>query len=176
MAFPFLLLATQAAGIGIDLIKNSISNRAENQAYDSKSRFLSYGASLEQKEIDIRMQQEELSASEESLMSLKRLREVMSTQAVIFGARGQKTGTGSALSASQGSINEFNADERARNLSKSFRKLQLENQKSISKLNHLAGESSIQSAKSRRTLKQTMGLVNKGLNMFTQSFGLNDIK
>jgi hypothetical protein len=133
------------------------------------------GAMLQQGEINIRMGQEELSASEESLMSIKKLREVMATQSAIMGARGQKQGVGSALTASTQSKNAFNADERARNLSLKFKKLMLENQKSISRIHQLAGESKIAAFKGTRAMKQGEGLFNKGFDIFSQKFGLNNL-
>ena len=68
MAFPYLLLATQAAGLGLNLYANRQASKIEGLGYD-----------VDQGQLNTRMQQELLVASQQQLSDLGRLQE---TQAV----------------------------------------------------------------------------------------------
>ena len=162
---PFLLLASQAAGIGTKLFATARQNKfdkqaqaAANRGFDLQNQAIRFndigfdiadigfelndkvfaleqqGAELDLKEMDLRMQQESLAVNEESLADSVRLGEVLSTQRAYLAARGTASGAGSALSASNKSINLANADERARRMSQDFRTLQYENQISLMKI------------------------------------------
>jgi hypothetical protein len=121
------------------------------------------GEELEKQQIQMRMEEEQLASSQESLFNIKRLKEVMSTQRAIFSARGQMAGVGTAGAITAQSENAFNADERARNLSLSFRQNQLKSQMSLYGIKREA-----------RASQRTMGYLQQGFNMFSfNSLGEN---
>lgn len=109
MSFEMLLLASQAAGLATNLWATSRANKFDN-----------LGTEMQQRELDMRMQQEQLASSQESLIGMEKLRDVMSSQRAIFAARGQTAG-GSNYFIGQNSVRAFNQDENARNLSVGFK-------------------------------------------------------
>ena len=109
MSFEMLLLASQAAGLATNLWATKRANQ-----------FDALGTKMQQRELDMRMQQEQLASSQESLMGMEKLRDVMSSQRAIFAARGQ-TGGGSNYFIGQNSVRAFNEDENARKLSLGFK-------------------------------------------------------
>jgi hypothetical protein len=109
MAFPMLLLAAQAAGLAMNLWANKRANQAD-----------AMGTQMQQRELDMRMQQEQLASSQESLMGMEKLMDVMSSQRAIFAARGQTPG-GSNYFIGQNSVRAFGEDENARKLSLGFK-------------------------------------------------------
>ena len=155
MAFPFILLATQAAGIGMNLYAQS---RAE--------KFTQMGEELDKMQLRQRMGEEQLASSQKSLYNLERLREVMATQRAIMGARGQMPGVGSAGALTQKSIGSFNKDEEARRLSQTFKQNQFESQMRLYGLN-----------RANRQSKRGSKIMQQGLNMFSfNAFGENPFK
>ena len=107
--FQMLLLAAQAGGLAANLWQQ---NR--------ESRYDAMGTKIQQKELDLRMQQEQLASSQESLFNMERLRDTMATQRAIFAARGQSASQGSNYFVGQESVRAFNSDEEARKLSLGF--------------------------------------------------------
>lgn len=118
MSYPMLLVGAQTAGFALNIWQTSQANR-----------MIGLGADLDRQSVNLRMQQESLMSSEQAVMNSEKLREVMATQATIFGARGQTPGIGSARAIQQASINAYGADERARQLNLNFRNNQLKAQK-----------------------------------------------
>jgi hypothetical protein len=143
MAMQFLLLAAQAAGIGLDMYQQRRQERYANK-----------GADIEINELGLQMEKEQLASSEEALANTERLREVMASQRALYAARGQKVGQGSPVAIAQRDINTFSVDERARQLSMSFRKHQIESKQRLIGLEKKA-------RKSERKTKQFMS----GLNL-----------
>lgn len=117
---PMIFLAAAASGIAVNLYGNAQSNRA-----------MKAGGRADKAQLDLQMEQDSLASVEQSLFNTEQLREVMSSQRAIFGARGQMPGTGSALAIEQKSLRGYGADERARELSTNFRKTQLLGRKSL---------------------------------------------
>lgn len=117
MAFPFMLLATQAAGIGMNLYARNKAKKYEEMGM----QYSRMGAQLEANEMGLRMEQEVLASKEQSLISTENLREVLASQRAIFASRGTKAGQGSAHGVQEKSIRTYNADERARKLSLDFK-------------------------------------------------------
>lgn len=111
MAFPFLLLAAQAAGIGANLYANRQQSRIERM-----------GGAIDEQQMKLRMEQEGLVAQQETLYDLKALQETLASQRAIMGARGQNPSQGSAKTIEQASIRAQKEDERVRGLNKGFRK------------------------------------------------------
>ena len=115
MAFPMvmMLLASQAAGLATNLWA---TNRA--------NKFDSLGTHMQQRELDLQMPQQQLVSTQESLVSLQRLTDIMASQRAIFAARGQTPG-GSNYFIGQNSMRAYNSDEEARKLSTGFKKYYL---------------------------------------------------
>lgn len=148
-----LLLASQAAGLATNLWATKRANQLDI-----------LGTKMQQRELDMRMQQEQLASSQESLMGMEKLRDVMSSQRAIFAARGQ-TGGGSNYFIGQNSVRAFNEDENARKLSLGFKQYY---NKATQNLLGLESEG----RKSARNFKAAA----KGLNMMSfNSFGDSSI-
>ena len=142
--YKAILLGAQAAGIATNIFAESRSNRISRMGYE-----------IDQRELGLRMQEEELAFTQANTANLERLRETLATQNAILGARNQLPGQGSALAATNKSLENFAADKTALRLSQSFRKSQLQG------LERLAG---IKQATSR--LESGNKLLAAGLNMF----------
>ena len=168
MALQFVLLAASAAAkFGMQ----SMNNRVEDQAMGEQQYFNDLSFETSRNEIGLRMDQESLAASEQNLFNINRLRDVLSTQRAMMGARGQREGVGSGNMVQNKAINVYNADEKARNLNLSFKRLQLQGQTRALSLKKLVGESKISNYKSKRQFQQTQDWLKTGLNMFTQAWG-----
>lgn len=152
MSLAYILLAAQAAGYATSIY-------GEKQ----QERYTRIGDKLDRQERGLQMQQEVLASSEQSLYSLERLREVMASQRALAAARGVQAGQGSNLAMSQQSQRLQAADERARQLSLSFRKHQMESYNRLYSLN-AAG----------RNVKRRSDRLVQGMNLLSTS-GLSDM-
>lgn len=141
MAFPFLLLAAQAAGIATNLY-----------AERSQQRFERTGERLTEAQIGLRMNQEQLANTEQTLYQTEQLRETLASQRAIFAARGQSVGSGSARAITEKSMRAFSQDQQARSISQGFRKHQLESNLRLMNI----GTQARQSRRAGRRLLQTM--------------------
>lgn len=110
MALPLILLAAQAAGLGMDLY-----------ATRKASKSMKMGFELDAANAENKIEQLRLQGTEDALFNLDRLRQNISTQRAISGARGQSSSTGSARGAILASERTYTADERARELSERFK-------------------------------------------------------
>lgn len=151
---PFwLLLSMQAAGMVVDWLGT------KNQA-----KLMELGGNLQQMGIESSINQTKLEAEDASLAAMKNLRQTMGTQIAAFAARGQKTGVGSALSFMEGSLNNFNSDERMRRMNLLSRVTALRGESALARLQQM-GESS----------KLWQGFASRTFNRFTtlgmQQFG-----
>lgn len=124
MSLAYLLLAAQAAGYATSIYANK---RAE--------RYTRLGEQLDRQERELQMQQEALASQEQAVVSSEKLREVMASQRAINAARGVQSGQGSNLAIANRSLNLYNADERARQLSMSFRKHQMDSYNRLYNIN-----------------------------------------
>ena len=149
-SFQAILLGAQAAGISASIYSEIQGNRIRGR-----------GAELEQRELGLRMQQEELAFTQANIENLQNLRETLATQNAILGARGQASGQGSALAVQNKSIANFNADTEAMRLNKTFRQSQY---KALEKLQGIKLASSRQESSNR--------ILGQGLNMFSISESL----
>jgi hypothetical protein len=138
MAFPFLLFAVQAAGIAMNMYQRKQQEQSSNM-----------GAEADRRELQLQFKREQLASSEESLANTERLRDVMATQRAMYAARGQQAGQGSPVAIAARSQNLYQADERARQLSLSFRKYQTEAQQRLIAIGQ----------KARRTERKTQDLL-----------------
>ncbi len=153
MAFPYLLLAAQAAGVGLNLYANRQQNKIEGLGYN-----------IDEGQLNTRMQQELLVASQQQLSELGNLEETLATQRAMFAARGTNAGQGTARTIMEASSKAYQEDQRARNLNTDFRKNYIESLKRLQRIE-------------RAGLKSTRGaqLAQFGLNMFSfnEVFGGN---
>ncbi len=182
--------AEQLANIGFDLNAkayeiNDLGFQASNIGFEMTNSVYELeqkGAQLDQDEVRLRMQQDTLSETEQSLYDTERLGEVMATQRAILSARGTREGAGSAGAASAKTLNTFNADQRAQNLSSQFRKLQTENQLSLMKIRTFGQK--VEQASNRinqfgNTLQRTnnqFGAVGNRVNQLSNSIGYKNRK
>lgn len=149
MALPYVLMAAQAIGLGLELY----GQRQER-------RMAKLGRRIERDELNLRMEQERLASSEESLRSLEDLREVMAYQRAYYGATGANPGAGSAKAIEQKQLRAFGADERARELNLKF-----------SQANLLSKQKLLTIQKATQNMKM-------GAELFQSSFnrlGINDL-
>jgi hypothetical protein len=178
---PYMLMASQAAGIGMNMYAQRRAEKMtrlgekldlmglQNQLQTGAMQF-----ETAQLQLDTRMKEEQLAFTQQALFDTERLREVMATQRALFSARGQMPGVGSAGAISNKSVNAFNADERARDLSQLFAKNRLNNQKSLLKLQKSAFDTDIRSkmvginvGRAGRKAQAGANLMMQGFNMFS---------
>ena len=124
MSLAYILLAAQAAGYATSIYGQK---KAE--------RYTRLGEELDKQERQLQMQQEQLAGQEQSLYSSEKLRDVMASQRALAAARGVQSGQGSNLALSEQAQRLHGADERARQLSMSFRKHQLDSYNRLYSLN-----------------------------------------
>lgn len=153
MAFPYLLLAAQAAGVGLNLYASRQQNKLEGLGYK-----------IDAGNINMRMQQELLMASQQQLSDLGNLEETLASQRAVFAARGTQAGQGSARTIMEASKKAYAEDERARRLNTDFRRNYMDSLKRLQRIER-AG------LKSTRAAQMAVS----GLNMFSfnEVFGGN---
>lgn len=99
------LLAMQAGGMIIDWLgKQSQIEMAER------------GAKLQQQAIEDAIRYSRMQNEEESLQSMRKLRQNLGTQAAYLAARGIRSGTATGVLMMTESVGNFNADERIRKI------------------------------------------------------------
>jgi hypothetical protein len=142
MALQYLLIAAQA---GKALYGLNRSRRSEREALnefgmaqsslDTQAAFVNQGAELDQKMLDVQMQQTRLSTLENSLRNTEELRYNLSAQRALFAARGQASGQGGAQLASNASVRAFGREETARRLNHSYQELAIKGNKALTEIN-----------------------------------------
>jgi hypothetical protein len=157
MAFNFLLLGAQAAGIGLNMYQRRREARYQNKADDLSNQ----GADIDIQNLGLQFEKEQLASTEEAVNNMDRLRDTLATQRAIFASRGQKAGQGSAQTIGQGQIRAQGYDERARQLSLGFRKYELESQKRLIGLGKTARGINKTARRSERRTQNFM----QGLNL-----------
>lgn len=120
------------------------------------------GSELDMQTVRLQMQQETLAATQASIADTERLGEVMSTQRAILAARGTSAGTGSAGTHAQKTLSAYGQDEKARNMTMNFRKLQGENQLSLMKI-HQFGQGIEQAGNRLNQMGNQLGRINNQL-------------
>lgn len=142
MALQYLLLAAQA---GKTLYGLSRSRRGEREAMDeygraisaldTQSQYVNQGAELDQKMLDVQMQQTRLASTEQSLRNTEQLRYNLSSQRALFAARGQNPGQGGANIAAQTSLRGYGREETARRLNLGYSELTNKGNKALTEIN-----------------------------------------
>ncbi len=118
MSYSYLLMGAEAAGFGMSLWGTSQANR-----------MIGMGANLDKQALDLRMQQNTLASTEAAIANQERLRETIGLQAVMFAARGQRGGAGTAAALQNKSLIDFGREERARQLNLLFANQNIKGQK-----------------------------------------------
>ncbi len=118
MSYQYLLMGAQAAGFGINLWGTSQANR-----------MIGMGANLDRQALDLRMQQNTLASTEQAIANQEQLREAIGLQAVMFAARGQRGGVGSAAAIQNKSLIDFGKEERSRQMNLMFAQSNIKAQK-----------------------------------------------
>jgi hypothetical protein len=126
------LLALQASGMVLDYFGKQ-----------DQIRLARMGQQLEQAGIESNIATSRLSTEEQSLQSMKELRQNLGTQAAIFAARGQRSGQGSAALITNQSVANYNADERIRRINQSGTEANLRAGKLISQLHEKTYENDV---------------------------------
>lgn len=162
MSFPMMLMAAQAAGQAVNIWQTS-----------QASRTVGLGVSLDRQQLDLRMQQETLLSTERALQNSEQLRNVLSSQAAIMGARGQMPGVGSAQAIQQGALKEYGADERVRKMNLSFKKSQLEAQKLFTSLEAGGKKAALGYSIGEKSIQQlNFNTLFSGINKLNQKAGI----
>lgn len=137
-----LLLAMQAAGMIVDYM----GTKNQQQLADM-------GAKIQQAGIEANIEQARLSAEDDSLQSLKKLRQTMGSTLALFAARGTSSSAGSASSILNSSVGNFNSDERMRRLNLRGKENELKASGVISKLNQSANNSQMWQGFAQRSIQ-----------------------
>ncbi len=162
---PFaLLLAMQASGMIVDYFASS-----------NQQKMMEMGSKIQQAGIESNIQQTRLEAEDESLQSLKKLRQTLGTQIATFAARGTSTAAGSAVGLMQGSVGNFNTDERMRRMNLLAKTNSLKGEGLISQLNNAGESSKLWQGFASRTINRFPGTTagwKQGIADAKSSFGL----
>ena len=155
----YMLLAMQAAGMITDYFG------ARNQ-----QEMMNMGMKVQQAGFEANLAETRLESQNESLESMKQLRQTMGSQLAVFAARGTNPGAGSAQSVLNESVGNFNADERVRRLNLLGRENQLRANTAMSRLQNSSDIS-----------KLWQGFSSRSFNTFSTnpkvwSQGLSDFK
>lgn len=124
MSLEMMILGAQGAGMLLSMYGDSQSRK-----------MLRLGADLEQRELGLRMEQEQLASTEQAVQNSEQLRQVMASNRAIMGARGQMPGVGTAQSLMQNDMRAFDADETARKISLSYRQAEIKSRMALTKMN-----------------------------------------
>jgi hypothetical protein len=156
----YLLLAMQAAGMITDYLGT-----------EAQSRFNILGGKVQQAGIEANIEQTRLETEDESLQSLRQLRQALGTQLATFAARGTDTGQGSAALFMNQTVGTFKEDERMRRMNLMGKENSLKAGRTISKLNQMGENTKLWTGFASRTInrfsssgygKEGFGLTSKG--------------
>lgn len=159
-----LLLAMQAAGMVTDYL-----------GVQRQQELGKYGAKLQQAAINSQIEQNRLSAEDQSLQQLRQLRQSLGTQMAVFAARGTAPGAGSAVLSTQNLVRNFNEDERMRRMNLLSRESQLKAGKSISQLTQMGENSKLWKGFAQRTINRFPTSPAAWDKLNNSSFGLTEI-
>lgn len=116
--------------------KEIMSEFEQAQGYeDLRGAYVNQGAELDQKMLDVQMQQTRLASTEQSLINNENLRYNLSSQRALFAARGQQLGQGPASAAAQASIRAHGREETARRLNLGYAELTNKGNKALTEIN-----------------------------------------
>jgi len=125
------LLAMQASGMVVDWL-----------GANEQVRLGKMGNQVEQAGINAQIQTSRLQTEDDSLQSMKQLRQNLGTQAAMLAARGVSPGPTSAIMANE-SVGNFNADQRMRKINQTGREAALKANSVISTLHKTTNQNDI---------------------------------
>ncbi len=135
-------MAMQAAAMALGLLRSANQKRSQMRELEMQSqvgqRMIALGAQIEQGELSLRMQEEAIASKEQGMFNMERLRETLASQNALASARGVERGSGTAGAMTNTAVNNFNTDERAREMNLLSTQRGLSTQKDLSKLNQTA--------------------------------------
>lgn len=137
------LMAMEAAGLIFDYAN-----------VQNEKKMIQVGRNLEKAAIETNLEAVRLESNEASLNAMKQLRQNLGSQIATQAARGTRSGVGTALSLSQTSISNFNADERARRMNLLSKEANLRASNVLSGLHTLQSETQLGQAFTGRVLNQ----------------------
>jgi hypothetical protein len=126
------LLALQASGMVIDYLGKQQQIAASKQ-----------GAEIEQAGITANIANSRLQYEDESLQSMKQLRQNLGTQVALNAARGTRSGQGNAIMSETQSVGNFNADARMRKINQLGNEASLKAGMTLSKLHENTTENNV---------------------------------
>lgn len=126
------LLSMQAAGLVFSLHEKK-----------TQMGYIQQGRALEKAAIDANLEQLNYEYQEQSLNSMKQLRQNLGTQAVMNAARGTKSGVGTALVKTQSAISAQSQDEQARRMNLLAKEANLRASNVLSGLHTLQSETQL---------------------------------
>lgn len=158
MSYEMMLIGAQAAGIAQNIVATRQANRLSQ-----------LGTQLDLQALDLQMAQNTLASTEQAVMDQRRLRETLSLQNVLFGARGQDAGQGSARAAQFAAAQEHGRDERARELNLGFAQTGLKAKKAQLSI----GGKAQKAANANKLMNDTFGSIS--FNSLLENKSLKDL-
>jgi hypothetical protein len=135
-------MAMQAAAMALGLVRAANSKKGQMRELAAQqeigNRMIAMGAQLEQNDLSMQMQEQVLASKEQSIFNMDRLRETFASQNVLAATRGVERGAGTQAAMTNTSIKNFNADERARELSLMSAKRGNASAQNLSRLNQVS--------------------------------------
>jgi hypothetical protein len=163
----YLLLAMQASGMIIDFL--GASNQRD---------MMNIGMKLQDQAVEANIMDLRAESADESLQSMKQLRQNLGSQIAANAAQGKQSGAGSAFAISNQSIGNFNADEQIRKLNLLGKENQLRAGQAMSRLQHSSDSTKLWRSFASRTINRFPSSVS-GWEAFGkqagQGFGLTSI-
>ena len=126
------MLSLQAGGMVVDWLGKN-----------EQVRMGKLGADVEQAGINSNIATARLQSEDDSLQSMRQLRQNLGTQAAVFAARGVRSGTSTTALATNQSVGNFNADERMRKINLISSEAGLRANKSLSMLHQQTNQNEI---------------------------------
>lgn len=163
----YLLMAMQAAGMITDYL-----------GVKNQDALMRLGMKIQEAGLETNLYQVRAESQEQSLQSMKQLRQTMGTQIAVMAARGTSTGGGSAISLLNESISNFNADERIRKLNLLGKENQIRGQSVLSRLQYSGDSSKLWQGFAQRTINRFPTSVSgwkEYAGAFKNTFGLTPI-
>lgn len=128
----YILMGAQAAGMITDYV-----------GVQQQKRMGRLGADLDRAVIDTNIETAAMQTEQDSVNSLRMLRQTIASQAAIFAARGVRAGAGSAAGITNDSISRQKADERIRRINLLTKQSELRAQSAMVGMHQLASESQL---------------------------------
>jgi len=182
---PYMLaaqVASMAIGSGMSYMASRKQKRQLNERLQFGKKLLEAGGQMERSQLDLRLQEEQLAFTEQSIQDAQSLRETLASQNAFFAFRGQMAGAGSAQAISQDAIYKYGYDQTARQMSFNFLKTNINTAKELSFFNQAASgmdlvldarfkKSQISSAFKKNLFDNSSGVLMAGLSSMGKGTG-----